>query len=140
MLGVAFDVLTVATRLSHPWSIAFLPDGLLLVTTRDGRLRTVDRGGALSPPVAGLPPVDARGQGGLLGLALDPAFGSNRLIYWSYPEPRSGGNNTAVARGRLADDGSPIDGVQVIFHQTPSLASRLHSEVDSCSRATARCS
>jgi len=77
-LGVAFDVLTVATKLSHPLSIAFLPDGHLLVTERDGRLRTVDRGGTLSPPVAGLPPVDARGQGGLLGLALDPAFGSNR--------------------------------------------------------------
>jgi aldose sugar dehydrogenase len=124
-LGVAFDALTVATKLSHPWSIAFLPDGYLLVTERDGRLRTVG-GRTLSPPVAGLPPVDARGQGGLLGLALDPAFGSNRLIYWSYSELRSGGNNTAVARGRLADDGSRIDGVQVIFHQTPSLASWLH--------------
>jgi glucose/arabinose dehydrogenase len=126
-LGVAFEVVTVAAKLSHPWGIAFLPDGHLLVTERDGRLRTVNRDGIVSPPVAGLPPVDARGQGGLLGLALDPAFASNRLIYWSYSEPHSGGaNNTAVARGRLAEDASRIDSVQVIFHQAPSLASRLH--------------
>jgi len=125
-LGVVFDVVTVAAKLSYPWAIAFLPDGHLLVTERNGRLRTVARDGTLSPPVAGLPPVDARGQGGLLGLALDPAFGSNRLIYWSYSEPRGGANNTAVARGRLAEDASRIDSVQVIFHQAPSLASRLH--------------
>ena len=82
----------------------------------------------MSEPVAGLPPVDARGQGGLLDVALDPAFQKNQLIYWSYAEPRDGGaNNTAVARGRLVDGAAPtVENVQVIFHQAPSLDSTLH--------------
>lgn len=126
--GVAFDVVTVAKGLDHPWGLAFLPDGRMLVTERPGRLRIVTPDGTLSPPVDGLPPVDARNQGGLLGLALDPAFASNQLIYWSYSEPREGGvNNTAVARGRLVDGAAPrLENVQVIFHQEPSLNSTLH--------------
>jgi glucose/arabinose dehydrogenase len=91
-------------------------------------MRIVGKEGALSPPVAGLPPVDARAQGGLLDVALDPSFASNGLIYWSYAEPRDGGvNNTAVARGRLVADGAPrVESVQVIYHQVPSLDSPLH--------------
>jgi aldose sugar dehydrogenase len=120
-------VVTVASRLDHPWGLAFLPDGDLLVTERDGRMRTIGKDGTLSNPIQGLPPVDARGQGGLLGLTLDPGFATNRLVYWSYSESRgSGVNNTAVARGRLSDEGSRLENVQVIFHQTPSLASSLH--------------
>jgi glucose/arabinose dehydrogenase len=78
--------------------------------------------------VAGLPAVDARGQGGLLDVVLDPSFASNRLLYWSYAEPREGGvNNTAVARGRFIDDATPrVENVQVIYHQTPSMNSRMH--------------
>jgi glucose/arabinose dehydrogenase len=101
----------------------------MLVTERPGRLRIVAADGAVSEPVAGLPPVDARGQGGLLDVALDPAFATNRLVYWSYAAPREGGaNNTAVARGRLsAGAGAPrVDNVQVIYQQAPSLASRQH--------------
>jgi glucose/arabinose dehydrogenase len=126
--GVAFDVATVAEGLERPWGLAFLPDGRMLVTERPGRLRIVSTTGVLSAPVAGLPPVDARGQGGLLDVALDPAFASNRLIYWSYAEPRGeGANNSAVARGRLTDGAAPrVDDVQVIFHQAPSLKSELH--------------
>jgi glucose/arabinose dehydrogenase len=126
--NVELDVATVAGRLRHPWGLAFLPDRRLLVTERDGRLRIVGADGAITPPVGGLPEVDARGQGGLLDVALDPAFESNRRIYWSYSEPRpSGGNNTAVARGRLVDDSSPrVDSIEVIFHQSPSLGSTLH--------------
>src|SRR3979490_497946 len=98
------DVQTVASGLVNPWSLAFLPDGRMLVTERPGRLRIVAHDRSLSPPVAGLPVVDARGQGGLLDVALDPGFASNGMIYWSYAEPREGGlNNTAVARGRLVD-------------------------------------
>ena len=84
--------------------------------------------GTLSPPVTGLPPVDARNQGGLLDVSLDPNFASNGLIYWSYAEPREGGsNNTAVARGRFVDAAVPrVENVQVIFHQMPSLESNLH--------------
>ncbi len=126
--GVAFEVVTVAEGLQNPWGMTFLPDGKMLVTEKPGRLRIVAADGKLSEPVAGLPPVDARNQGGLLDVALDPAFASNRLIYWSYAEPRDGGvNNTAVARGRLVDEAAPrVEDVQVIFHQTPSLNSTLH--------------
>jgi glucose/arabinose dehydrogenase len=126
--GVAFDVVTVAEGLENPWGLTFLPGGRLLVTERPGRLRIVSTDGKLSEPVAGLPAVDARNQGGLLDVAVDPNFASNGLIYWSYAEAREGGvNNTAVARGKLVDGAAPrVDAVQVIFHQAPSLNSTLH--------------
>jgi aldose sugar dehydrogenase len=119
--SVAFDVVTVAEGLESPWGMAFLPDGRMLVTEKAGRLRIVTADGKLSPPVAGLPMVDARTQAGLLDVALDPAFQKNRLIYWSFSEPRGdAGNNTAVARGTLVDGAAPrVDNVQVIYHQTP---------------------
>jgi aldose sugar dehydrogenase len=128
-LGVTFDVVTVTEGLVNPWGMAFLPNGKMLVTERPGRLRVVSADGKqTSEPVAGLPAVDPRGQGGLLDVALDPAFATNQLIYWSYAEPRDGGaNNTAVARGRFVDGAAPkVENVQVIFHQAPSLASPLH--------------
>ena len=150
--NVAFDVVTVAEGLQNPWGMAFLPGGppppgasarldeaaalargrevgrFLVTEKQPGRLRIVGADGKLSEPVAGLPPVDARSQGGLLDVSLDPAFASNHLIYWSYAEPRDGGvNNTAVARGRLVEEAPPrVDDVQVIFHQTPSLNSQAH--------------
>jgi aldose sugar dehydrogenase len=127
-LNVAFDVVTVSEGLVNPWGLAFLPDGKMLVTERPGRLRVVSADGKqMSEPVAGLPAVDARGQGGLLDVALDPAFQKNQLVYWSYAEPREGMNNTAVARGRFVDGAAPkVENVQVIFHQAPSLESPLH--------------
>jgi glucose/arabinose dehydrogenase len=127
--NVAFDVVTVAEGLQNPWAIEFLPDGRMLVTERPGRLRVVTADGKLSEPVAGLPATDARGQGGLLDVALDPAFASNRLIYWSYAEPQADGtNNTAAARGRFVDDPAAprVENAQVILHQVPSMNSRLH--------------
>ena len=127
---VAFDAVTVAEGLQNPWSIAFLPDGRFLVTERPGRLRIVTADGKLSEPVAGLPAVDARAQGGLLDVVLDPKFAANQLIYWSYAEPTAeqGVNNTAVARGRLvADAAAPrVENAQAIYHQAPSLRSPLH--------------
>ena len=126
-LNVAFDVVTVAQGLVNPWSLAFLPGGKMLVTEKPGRLRVVAADGTLSAPVAGLPAIDARGQGGLLDVALDPAFQTNQLIYWSYAEGSPTANNTAVARGRFVDGAAPrVENVQVIFHQAPSLASTLH--------------
>ena len=124
--NVAYDVQTVAEGLNKPWGLAFLPDGRLLITEKSsGQLRILGTDGKLSAPVAGLPPVDGRNQGGLLGLAVDPKFAQNGLIYWSYSEPQAeGANNTAVARGKLVD--GKVAHVQVIFHQTPSLASTLH--------------
>ena len=128
-LNVAFTVVTVTEGLVNPWGLTWLPDGRMLVTEKPGRLRIVSADGkTMSEPVAGLPMVDARGQGGLLDVALDPAFQKNQLIYWSYAEPREGGaNNTAVARGKFVDGAAPkVENVQVIYHQTPSLASTLH--------------
>jgi glucose/arabinose dehydrogenase len=128
-LGVAFDVVTVREGLVNPWGLAFLPNGKMLVTERPGRLRVVSADGKqMSEPVAGLPAVDGRGQGGLLDVALDPGFSNNQLIYWSYAELRDGGaNNTAVARGRFVDGAAPkVENVQVVFHQAPSLVSPLH--------------
>ena len=126
---VAFDVVTVAEGLQNPWGMTWLPSGKMLITERPGRLRVLSSDGKLSVPVTGLPPVDARGQGGLLDVALDPAFAQNNLIYWSYAEPQAdGANNTAVARGKFVDDAAAprLDDVQVIYHQSPTLASRLH--------------
>ncbi len=127
-LGVAFRVVPVATGLQNPWGLAFLPDGRMLVTERPGRLRVATAAGALSEPVAGLPAVDARGQGGLLDISLDPDFAANRRLYWSYAEPRDGRvNNTAVARGTFVDGAAPrVEHVEVIYRQTPSLDSPLH--------------
>ena len=126
--NVAFDVVTVAEGLQNPWGLAFLPGGRMLVTEKPGRLRLVAADGTLSEPVAGLPAVDARGQGGLLDVAIDPAFAKNGLIYWSYAELLDGAiNNTAVARGRLVDQAPVrVEGVQVIFHQVPTLKSAQH--------------
>jgi glucose/arabinose dehydrogenase len=126
--NVAFEVVTVAEGLQNPWGLTFLPDGRMLVTERPGRLRVVGADGRLSAPVAGLPAVDARGQGGLLDVALDPAFAKNNLLYWSYAEPRDGGvNNTAVARGTFVDGAARrVDNVQVVYRQAPSMSSPAH--------------
>jgi glucose/arabinose dehydrogenase len=126
--NVAYQIVTVAQGLENPWGMTFLPGGRFLVTEKPGRLRIVAADGTLSAPVTGVPAVDARGQGGLLDVSLHPDFATNGLVYVSYAEPREGDmNNTAVARGRLVDGAAPrLDNVQVIYHQAPSLASRLH--------------
>jgi aldose sugar dehydrogenase len=110
---------TVAKGLEHPWALAFLPDGRMLVTEKPGRLRIVDRNGRVSQPLAGVPRVHAVGQGGLLDVALDPKFAENRLVYLSYAEPSEGGAGTAVARGKLGSAG--LENVQVIYRQQPKV-------------------
>ncbi|MSQ92659.1 MAG: PQQ-dependent sugar dehydrogenase [Gammaproteobacteria bacterium] len=116
---------TIATGLEHPWSLAFLPDGRMLVTERPGRLRYVTMKGEVSEPITGVPTVDAKGQGGLLDVALDPDFGANSTIYLSYAEPGDGDlNGTAVARAKL--DGARLTDLQVIFRQMPKVASKNH--------------
>ena len=122
--GVAYAVETLADGLDHPWGMALLPDGAILVTERAGRLRILGTDGKLSGAVTGLPAVDARGQGGLLDVAIDPDFARNRLIYWTYAEAGDGGNGTAAARGRLV--GETVTDVAVIWRQTPKLDSALH--------------
>lgn len=120
--GVAFKVVTVAGGLEHPWGMAFLDGGRMLVSERPGRLRIVAPDGTRSPPATGVPNVYAKGQGGLLDVALHDG-----LVYLSYAEPREDGNGTAVARGRLVDGNPPrLEDVQVIWRQTPTLRSDLH--------------
>ncbi len=115
---------SVAGGLAHPWGLAFLPDGRMLVTERPGRLRLVSKEGQVSDPVPGLPEIDARGQGGLLDVAIDPDFSSNGLVYMSYAEAGEGGASTAVARGRLAD--GTLENVEVIFRQKPKVGGSNH--------------
>jgi glucose/arabinose dehydrogenase len=122
----AIRVTTAAAGLEHPWGLAILPDGRMLVTEKPGRLRLVSADGTLSEPLAGVPEVDARGQGGLLDVALDPEFEANRLVYLSYAEPGDGGNSTAVARGVLSEDATSLTELEVIFSQEPKLPSEGH--------------
>ncbi len=124
-VNIGLRVDTVASGLAHPWALAFLPDGRMLVTERPGRLRIVDRAGRLSEPLGGVPRVLARGQGGLLDVALDPRFAENRLVYLSYSEPGDdGAAGTAVARGRLGD--RALENVEVIYRQQPKVPGGIH--------------
>jgi glucose/arabinose dehydrogenase len=122
----AFDVVVVARGLEHPWAVEPLPNGDLLVTERPGRLRLVSAAGEVGAPITGLPRVDARRQGGLLDVALSPAFASDRTIFWSYAEPREGGNGTSVARGVLSQDGRSVGQVEVVFRALPTYDGTMH--------------
>jgi glucose/arabinose dehydrogenase len=123
-IGDTARVEVVAGGLEHPWGLAFLPDGRMLVTERPGRVRIVGSDGSLSEPLTGVPAVDENGQGGLLDVALDPDFARNNLVYLSFSEPGDGGSGTAVARGRL--DGSALVDVSVIYRQAPKIRSGRH--------------
>ena len=116
----------VATGLQNPWGMAFIDGRRMVVTERPGRLRVVQADGRVGPSVTGLPAVDAVGQGGLLDVIADSRFSENRRLYWCYAEPAEGGNRTALASGRLSEDGKRMDQVQVLFSQQPAVASRLH--------------
>ncbi len=133
--GTAFEVVVVARGLEHPWAVEPLPDGALLVTERPGRMRIVSAAGEVGPPLLGLPSVDARGQGGLLDVELAPTFAADRTIYWSYSEPRqggdggsggNGGNGTSVARGVVSVDRRRVEQVRVLFRSMPTHDGGLH--------------
>lgn len=120
-------VKSFAENLAYPWGLAFLPEGRVLVTERQGRMRVVSPQGALSPPVKGVPEVWAAGQGGLLDVATDKDFAGNRTIYFCYSEHAGQGGRTAVARAALDDGDTPaLDAVKVIFRQDGPLSSGNH--------------
>ena len=121
-----FDVQVIAKGLRDPWAVEPLPNGDFLVTEKPGNLRIVSAGGQIGNPIKGVPKVDARGQGGLLDVALGPNFSSDRMIYWSYSEPRQGGNATSVARGTLSEDRTTLENVQVIFQAKPTFNGTMH--------------
>ncbi len=116
--GSAFELVRLAGPLEHPWGLAFLPDGRMLVTERPGRLRLIDEAGRLDPrPIEGVPRVWARGQGGLLDVALPPDFATSRLVYLAYAAPVGNGAATRVVRGRL--DGHRLADLQVLLTADP---------------------
>jgi glucose/arabinose dehydrogenase len=122
-----FEVVTKG--LEHPWAVAFMGDGQMLVTERPGRLRVVAANGALGEPVQGLPAIDARGQGGLLDVVVDSTFRQNRTLYFCFSEPAptgQSGNSTALARAKLSADARRLDEVKVIFRQLPKVSSSAH--------------
>jgi len=125
--NVAFAVRTVVTGLDHPWSLAFLPDGALLLTEKPGRMRIALAGGALSPPVAGVPKVFDDGQGGLLDVVLGPTFATDGTLFFAFSEPRQGGNGTAVARARLVRADPPrLEDLRIVWRVTPTMDSQYH--------------
>lgn len=120
-----FTAEVVTSGLSHPWSLAFLPDGRMLVTERKGNLRLVHADGTLDPvPIIGLPLIRQHGQGGLLDVVLHPDFERNRLVYFSFAEPGENGYGTAVARGRL--DEHRLRDVEVIYRMARKTGARQH--------------
>jgi len=121
----AFRVVTLVRGLQNPWSIVFLPDGRMLVTEREGRLRIVSKDFKLDPkPVEGLPEIVASGQGGLFDVALHPQYEKNGWIYWAWNAPGPGGWGTAMARGKL--DGYRMANVQVLFSMEPKTRAGHH--------------
>jgi glucose/arabinose dehydrogenase len=118
----------LARGLENPWAVAFIGEGRMLVTERPGRMRVVGADGQLGAPLAGVPAVDAVGQGGLLDLVTDRDFSRNRRLHFCYAEPAASGrgNSTALASARLSADASRLEDVQVLFSQQPKVSSRLH--------------
>lgn len=124
--SVALDIQKLDVQLNRPWAITPMPDGRFLITSRMGALHIVDAEGKTQKEVKGIPVVDSGGQGGLLDIALDPGFSANRMLFWSFSKKVNGKNLTAVAKGRLADNESKLENVQVIFQATPEIKSELH--------------
>ncbi|RSK38403.1 PQQ-dependent sugar dehydrogenase [Hymenobacter perfusus] len=122
----SYRAAVVTSSLTSPWGITPLPDGRLLITEKAGSMRLVTPAGVVSAPITGLPAVNASGQGGLLGLCIDPNFATNRLVYWSFSEPRPGGNLTAIGKGRLATDERTIEAATVIYRAEPAYAGVNH--------------
>ena len=117
---IPYQVEVINSDLQKPWGIINLPDGRFLITSKTGYLNIVSADGKTISKVEGLPKVDDKGQGGLLDVALEPDFATNRMIFWTFSEPVSGGNHTAVAKGKLSADEETIENPTVIFRATPT--------------------
>lgn len=115
-----YDVTVLNASLKAPWGLTELPGGRWLITEKAGNLRIATVDGKISEPINGLPAVNNKGQGGLLGITLDPSFASNRMVYWVFAEPHeNNGSLTAVAKGRLSDDETKIENAAVIYRAAP---------------------
>lgn len=117
----------LTSSLSAPWGITNLPDGRLLITEKAGSMRIVTSSGSVGNSITtGIPAVNSNGQGGLLGLCLDPQFSTNRMVYWVFSENVTGGTLTAVAKGRLSDSETSIENTTVIYRANPGINSTAH--------------
>jgi glucose/arabinose dehydrogenase len=141
--AVAFDVTVLAKGLDRPWAVEPLPGGDLLITEKSGQMRIVSAKGEVGAPIGGLlpvgsggvtaesgqgglPPITARGQGGLLDVTLSPNFARDRTVFWSFSEQREGGSGTSVARGVLTADRANLEQVRIIFRALPTYNNGLH--------------
>jgi glucose/arabinose dehydrogenase len=125
----AAGVDVVARGLQNPWAVAFIGDGRMLVTERPGTMRVVQSDGQVGAPLAGVPVVEAVGQGGLLDVITDRDFGRNRTVHFCYSEPAgqgASGSSTAMASARLSADATRLEDVKLIFSQRPKVVSRQH--------------
>ena len=122
----AYKVDVLNSGLGKPWGITNLPDGRFLITEKSGFMNILSADGKTISKVEGFPKVDDKGQGGLLDVDLDPDFKTNRMIFWTFSEPVSGGNHTAVGKGKLSADEKTIENPQVIFRATPTYDGKLH--------------
>ena len=117
---------TIVDGLRHPWGLAWLPDGAVLITERPGRLRLVRDGKLESTPIAGVPAVCACGQGGLLDVSLHPDFAQNRLVYLTFAQGTEDSNRTALARGRLNLDAMRLEDTEIIFRNADAKSGTQH--------------
>lgn len=122
----AYETRVITSSLKSPWAIAVLPDKRLLINEKGGNMRIVTPNGEIGNPITGIPKVAAGGQGGLLGIALDPDFDKNRMVYWVFSEAVSGGNLTAVAKGNLSSDFQRMENATVIWRATPAYDNSMH--------------
>jgi glucose/arabinose dehydrogenase len=122
----AFEGTAINTTLRRPWGITSLPDGRLLITEKEGTMRIATAAGQLSPAITGIPPVNSGGQGGLLGVTIDPQFASNRMVYWVFSESTTGGNLTSVAKGSLSADEQRIENATIIYRAAPAYNNTMH--------------
>ncbi|HEY9260610.1 PQQ-dependent sugar dehydrogenase [Chitinophaga sp.] len=121
-----YEYKVLDSTLKSPWGITSLPDGRFIITEKSGDLRIAATDGKLSEPITGIPAVKFAGQGGLLGIRVDPDFSSNRMVYWVFSEERPDGTLTAVAKGKLSADEKSIENAIVIYRATPAHKSDLH--------------
>ena len=122
----SYNVEKITAKLGSPFAIVTMPDGRLMVTLKSGYMEIHDKNGALVKKITGFPPVVYAGQGGLLDVAFDPNFASNKIMYWSFSEEYAPGNLTAVAKGKLNEAAGTVENISVIFRATPALNSNLH--------------
>jgi len=121
-----YKVEKLAEKLGNPWAVVVMPDGRLMITIKQGYMEIHDTSGALVKKIIGFPKVEDGGQGGLLDVAFDPNFATNKTIYWSFSEANPPGNLTAVAKAVLNEAAGKVENPTVIFRATPALNSALH--------------